>query len=244
MIFHSILFSVNSAKENCYVYMLMMLLHSLLKTKSLQDTDTYVIMVNADVSNLLQSIELFRRPNIKIIVMPDPKTLIDGMAWRYQLHRMMDIIGQTVCYLDVDMLCVRPMKVDIPDDVEGAILVCPEGANDDTNYSASEHPLRLPCGVTSGFFIYKCNHLVLQLMEETYYNIRTHSVQYYTLDQPHFNKALQDKPFVNYMNPKTLSFNGHNIDPSDPPVFINCCGDPGSGHFHLLKMLQFFIAAH
>lgn len=240
MIFHSCVFSLGDAKENCYVYMLMMLLQSLLKTKTLQATDTYVIMVDLKTWSVLQTIGLFKQPNIDLIIMPTPETILEGMTWRYRLHRQMDILDKTVCYIDVDMLCVRNMKVELPDTTIDMLLVFPEGKPDDSNY-AGNMSLTTPYGVSSGFFIYKCGPNVLQFLEEVYYNIRTGLVDYYTLDQPHFNKALQDKPFGHYMSHKTLSFNGHNIDPADPPVFINCCGDPGSGHFHLVKMLQFFI---
>lgn len=231
---------MDNAKENCYVYMLMMLLQTLLKTKTLQATDTYVIMVDHETWSVLQTIGLFKQPNIELIIMPKPTTILEGMSWRYRLHRQMDILGQTVCYMDVDMLCSRNMKVSIPD-VEDMLLVFPEGKPDDSNY-AGDMSLTIPYGVSSGFFIYKCGPKVLQCMEEVYYKIRTAETVYYTLDQPHFNKTLEDKPFCHYMSNKTLAFNGHNIDPADPPVFINCCGDPGSGHFHLVKMLQFFIS--
>lgn len=217
----------------------MMLLQSLLKTKTLQATDTYVIMVDLKTWSVLQTIGLFKQPNIDLIIMPTPKTILEGMNWRYRLHRQMDILDKAVCYMDVDMLCVRNMKVELPD-VADALLVLPEGKPDDPNY-AGNMSLTKPYGVSSGFFVYKCGPNVLQFLEEVYYTIRTGLVDYYTLDQPHFNKALQDKPFCHYMNPKAVSYNGHDIDPSDPPVFINCCGDPGSGHFHLVKMLQFFI---
>ena len=218
----------------------MMLLQSLLKTKTLQATDTYVIMVDLETWQVLHTISLFKQPNIDLIIMPTPKTILEGMTWRYRLHRQMDILGKTVCYMDVDMLCVRNMKIELPD-VKDMLLVFPEGKPDDSNYTGNTIPLTRPYGVSSGFFIYKCGPKVLQCMEEVYYKIRTQTTEYYTLDQPHFNKALEDKLFFHYLSHKTLSFNGHNIDPADPPVFINCCGDPGSGHFHLLKMLQFFI---
>ena len=218
----------------------MMLLQSLLKTKTLQATDTYVIMVDLKTWEVLQTIGLFKQPNIDLIIMPTPETILEGMTWRYRLHRQMDILDKAVCYMDVDMLCVRNMKIELPD-VANALLVFPEGKPDDSNYMTFQTPLKTAFGVSSGFFVYKCGPKVLQFLEEVYYNIRTGLVPYYTIDQPHFNKALEDKDFFHYMNPKAVSYNGHNIDPSDPPVFINCCGDPGSGHFHLVKMLQFFI---
>ena len=243
MLFHSIIFSMNDPKENCYVYMLMMLLQSLLKTKTLQDTDVYFIMVDPETQQLLETIAIFNKPNIKFISMPKPTTILEGMAWRYQLHRQKDIIGQTVVYMDIDMLCVQNMKVDIPDTTIDMLIVFPEGKSDDSNYAGAAD-LQIPYGVSSGFFVYKCGYSVVQFMEEVYHKIRNDPVQYYTLDQPHFNKTIENKNFVSYMKPNTLSFNGHNIDLADPPVFINCCGDPGSGHFHLLKMLQFFIGLH
>ena len=222
--------------------MLMMLLHSLIRTKTLKDDDTYVIMTDKETKKILDTIAIFKRPNVKFIEVDSPKTMLEGMSLRYQLHRYTDVIGKTICYMDVDMLCVREMTIEIPDDVKDALLVFPEGKNDDSNYAMADSPLTIPYGASSGFFIYKCGYKVLQFMEEVYHNIRTKPEAYYTLDQPYFNKALEGKDFCNYINKNTLSFNGHNIDPADPPIFINCCGDPGSGHFHLLKMLQFFFA--
>lgn len=237
MIFYSCVFSLEGSTDISYIHMLMILYKSLVFTKSLTDKDIYYVMADKETIKLIAEIELLKQ--IVLIPMPTPKTVMEGMCWRYQLHRQMDILGKTVCYMDVDMLNIRPFNFNFTDDKDDDMLVYPEGANDDRNYSFTGSPLAIPYGVTSGFFACKYGPKVLQFMEEVYYNIKRASVKHYTLDQVHFNKAIEGKDFISYMPDNIVSFNGNNN--KDTAVFINCCGEPGNGTIHLTKMLQFVL---
>ena len=238
MIFHSCVFSLDSAQKNEYIYMLMVLYSTLKRNSSIAKGDIYYLMADEDTAEVIKGIPCLS--DLNIIPMPKPKTLLEGMAWRYQLHRNIDLVGESVIYLDVDMLNIKQIRIEIPTDLEDLIIVYPEGSNTDTNYTGSGGSLAMPMGVSSGFFIYKCGSKVIQFMEEVYHKIRTDPKVYYTLDQPHFNKTIEGKDFCMYMDKATMLFNGHG-ERKDNTMFINCCGCPGDGAFHFRKVLEFLL---
>ena len=232
MIYYSCIFL-----KTDYVHMLMILYSSLLKNITLDDT--YYVMADEETIKHITDIPMLKQ--IKLIKMPTPKTVIEGMSWRYQLHRHIDILSKCVCYMDVDMICIRPFNFNFQESTD-ELLIYPEGQNDDRNYSSTGGTLAIPYGATSGFFAAKYGPNVLQFMEEVHYTIRRASVKHYTLDQIHFNTIIEKRfkeQFIKYMPSTILSFNGHNN--KDTAVFINCCGDPGNGKFHLSKMLEFIL---
>lgn len=244
MIYHSCVFSLSAqqlAQKNEYIYMLMMLYSTLKRVSSIAEGDIYYLMADEDTAEVIKGIPCLS--DLNIILMPKPKTLLEGMAWRYQLHRHIDLVGKSVMYLDVDMLNIKQIRIEIPADLEDVMIVYPEGLNTDTNYTGSGGSLAtlaIPMGVSSGFFIYKCGAKVIQFLEEVYHKIRTHTEIYYTLDQPHFNKTIEGKDFCMYMDHATVLFNGHG-ERKDNTLFINCCGCPGDGAFHFRKMLEILL---
>ena len=234
-IWYSVVFSLDNSKH--YVYMLMMLVASMVKTKSLQEKDTFYVLCDRKTSFLINSVPNLIK-HITLIIKDDPKSVLEGCKWRYELHKHVNVFDKTCCYIDVDMLCIKTTH--IADLEENQIVVFPEGDSKDSNYSG-DMPIKTPIGFTSGFFAYRVGFDVLAILEDISYKIEQNYNRpqpYYTLDQPYFNKALEDKQILLFPS-NIISFNGNNNMPE--AHFINFCGDPGDGNTHLLKMINAII---
>ena len=235
MIFYSCVFSLENATKNEYVYMLMLLYASLKKTQTLETGDMYYLMADPETADVVRGVSCLSE--IVIITMPKPATMLEGMSWRYQFHRQTDVMFQKVCYLDVDMLCLKKFKLDIQD--KDLLCVYPEGAVTDANYCGSK-PLKGQVGVSSTMFAYSLGEKTLQLLESILHKIRTDPQENYTLDQPYLNHGIEeDIAPVALLPNNIISFNGHNNLPE--AYFLNCCGCPGDGAFHFRKMLEIFV---
>lgn len=235
MIWYSVVFSLNDSKT--YVYMLMMLVASMVRTKSLQEKDTYYVICDEEVASFIKNIPLLTK-NVTLIEKPRPKSLLEGCSWRYQLHKHVDVFDKTCCYLDVDMLCIKTTH--IAELQENQMIVYAEGKSDDSNF-CGDMVLKSQLGFTSGFFAYRIGFDVLSVLEEISHKIEQNidKKPYYTLDQPYFNKALEDKNILLLFPEHVVSFNGHNNLPQ--AHLINFCGEPGNGDFHFMKMLQMVL---
>ena len=212
--------------------MLMILYASLKKTKSLVCGDMFYLMADDATANIVRGVPGLSE--IIVIPMPTPATLLEGMSWRYQFHRHTDVMFQNVCYLDVDMICLKQFKLQISD--RDILCVYPEGSSSDNNYSGAQKPLKGLVGYSSTLFAYNLGEHVLQLFEGILYKMRVEPENHYTLDQPYFNHALQAFSRFVQLPDTLLSFNGHNNMPG--AYFINYAGSPGDGAFHFLKGLQ------
>ena len=233
MLFYSCIFTTADNKPNEYMYMSMILYASLVKSKSLTANDSYCILCDTDSATILKNIPILNK--IQLLVLPKPKTILEGMLWRYQLYKYMDITNKDCMYLDVDMICIKETHFNIHPD---SFLVFPEGSPTDSNY-CGDMALTMPYGCTSGFFGYNCGHSVIHTFERILNSVNvSEPKKYYTLDQPYFNKALEGKT-VYTMPEYILSFNGHTNRAT--AHFINCCGDPGDGPLHFTKMLQILL---
>lgn len=233
MIWYSCIFNLTDSKD--YLYMLMILVSSMLRTKSLQEKDTYYLVCDPETASLVKTSPLLKR--LTLIEREKPKSVLEGCKWRYELHKHADVFDKTCCYLDVDMICIKTTH--LAELQENQMIVYPEGKSTDSNYCGDMF-LKCPVGFTSAFFAYKVGFDVLAILEDISYKIEQgHERVYYTLDQPYFNKALEDKTNLLTFPNHLLSFNGHTNMPE--AHFINCCGEPGNGAFHFVKMLNMIL---
>lgn len=232
MIFYSCIFTIDN-KPNEYVYMFMILYSSLIKNKSLTNEDSYYILCDKDSAKLLSDIPMLQ--NVRLVTLPKPASLLEGMLWKYQLYKYVDIVDKDCFYIDVDMICIKETHFKLHSD---KFYVYPEGKPNDSNY-CGDMVLKMPYGYTAGFFGYNCGPSVVQTFESLLASADlSQPKKYYTLEQPYFNKALDDKT-VTIMPPYVLSFNG--LTNKGTAHFINCCGDPGDGPLHFTKMLQYIV---
>ena len=237
MFFHSVLFSPDSAKKNQYLYMLILMVKSMLKTGTLQKGDTYFLSIDAETLEELKKTSIAKV--FTIILMDKPKSLLEGMSYKYRLVQALDkagikLDGKSVWYLDVDMLSLKPFRPEAP---FGRFAVYPEGHKTDSNYCPPGQELAIPQGVSAGFFGYNVSDGVRKVFAEVLDMIKYYQGSLYTIEQPFFNKCLTREMCAS-LEPPVVSFNGNNH--LDKAFWLNLAGDPGDGNFHFVKQLEFY----
>ena len=246
MLFHTLCFTPLTLKHNPehneYVYMLMLLVETLRRTKTyVPGRDQFVVMTDRATLPIIQQIRSLQ--DLNFVVMPRVSSVYEGMRWKYMLDHVISLVNQTVCYVDVDHLSVRPFTLSLDPD---SLALYPEGKPDDTNYCGkSTTPLLLPSGFSAGFFAYSYGPKVAGFFKDVLKSMSgQHPPYWYTLDQPHFNRTVEQEVAkggpLHMLSPDMISFNGHGSN--DKCALISLAGEPGNGSFHLRKMMDMFMA--
>lgn len=233
MYFYTICFSLGDPKSNCYLYMLMMMVHTLTLTGTFKPiSDKFFVITDEATGCVINKLSILN--SVEVVPVPRCKDVYEMMKWKYRLHNYIDLSGQDTLYLDVDMLGLKPLRFTLPEDT---FLVAPEGQATDKNYCAAG-PLRLPWGVSAGIFGYRFGPKVRQVFEHVLQRMEADPERYYTLDQPHFNIAFPHTKFLT-VPAGGISFNGHGD--LSKAFLMNLAGEPGDGPFHYLKMLEMYM---
>ena len=229
MYFYSVIFG-----DIRYVYMAMMMLKSLESVP----TEGHILIVSQALVSVIESLNFFGDPRFRIIVVPAPRDGYDGMRYRYILPEIFDCTGKDFTYIDCDMLFVRDYTIIIPTD---SFLVYNEGMIENTDYSGSDTFMTISPGqkgLTSGFFMFNYGSKVAATFQRILASMDC-TARFYTLDQPHFNKALySDDVQIEFLPDTFLCDNMHSA--LDTCKFVNFCGDPGNGEAHFRKMFDIF----
>lgn len=229
MYYYWVVYSLTKA-ANKYLDMFVLSYTSFKRMGIFKDTDTLILLCDEDTEKRASVLQCIK--DVKRIIVPKPKNHLEGMLYRYRLHKYYPIgVGAQCVSLDVDLLCIRPFRVSCP---ENTLLAYPEGSPKDTNY-CGDMTLNSPHGCSATFFSYTFSPLIKCLLEAV-----DGTKEYYTVDGPYYNKALDIyQTNVKYLPTDMISFNGNNH--WDKAVLLNLCGDPGDENLHWSKMLDFFI---
>jgi len=229
MYYYWVVYSL-TANANKYLDMFCIAYMSLLKNGVITDTDTAILLCDQDTANKAQYFRCLAK--VKKVIVPKPKTHLEGMLYRYRLHEYFPLQEGDICMsLDVDMINIRPFMLECPKDT---LLAYPEGKPTESNY-CEDMTLTTPHGCSATIFCYSFSETIKDLLD---------SVQgekhYYTINGPYYNKALEKfQKNVKYLPKPILCFNGHNPNPTN--LFINLAGDPGDESIHWIKMLDCFL---
>lgn len=239
MLFYTLCFSFDDPKSNLYIYNVLLLYKSLKKSGTFTNSDAFIIMADEPTAKRLSTFGLLK--DCQFVIIPKPKNMLDGMLYKYRLPEFVGIPDYTLLtYIDSDMISVRPIHTFLPKDY---ICVFPEGKVDDTNYCGDAlpegHSGPTKNGYTAGFFSYSLGERTRAFFRKVIETAEASGKVYYTLDQVHFNRALDHRHTIE-MNYDTVSFNGHTH--LDKCRFINCCGDPGDQLLHWDKMLNIYLS--
>jgi len=238
MIFFSVVFTLQGRKasENKYINMFWLMFQSLYKSGTFDPTrDNMYVMADEASWDMIQARWNFTTPFIYWIRIPPPRTLLEGIARRYEFFDLAEIRnGATALYLDVDFLCLKKFEVALPPDT---IAVLPEGGSADPNYCGEGAWAQLDhAGLSAGFWAVCIGPDMRALMYEIIASVARGPHNFYTCEQPHFNAAITKKTRAVSFEPAIVSFNGHgNIKAA---YFINFAGCPGDAEFHFQKMRQ------
>lgn len=233
---YTICCSLGDPRSNCYLYMLMMLVHTLQKSGTFQPAkDKFFVMADDATGAVINKIGLLNC--VEVIPVDKPKDVLDMMKYKYLFPKYIDCSKQTVLYLDVDFLSIKPLRLEgqIPED---AFAVVPEGPANHSNYCPPYSRLQTQFGATAGIFAYHYGPTVQKVFSYILNRIANDPERFYTLDQPHFNVGYPNAKFV-VIPPAAISFNCQGD--LSKAVLINLAGEPGDGPFHFLKMLEVFL---
>ena len=251
MIIYTILFTLPNKKpeENRYVELFKMWLTFILRNGGLTDSDAIVIIVDIETLKHLETqvLPMFYRTasniHFRCIPVPQPKTLTEGMLLRYTNIAGND--GDTLLYLDLDILVVSSLKHDIPLLHPDQLIVMPEGKMVHALYACNlvnADEVNDMCGFSSGSFGF-CYGQGIQAFFD---NIRQDALLIkdsprYTVDQPFFNKWLASCITANalpihIMLMRTSMIEQNVYKAAEGTVLINYAGDPGVDSSHYQKV--------
>jgi len=232
MYFYSVIFG-----DVRYVYMAMIMLKSLQSVAS----EGHILLVSSDLIDIVQTLNFFGDPRFRVLVVPPPRDVYDGMRYKYLLPALFDCTGRDFTYIDCDMLCVRPYTMPVPPD---SFMVYNEGLIKNTDYSGSDDFMTVSPGqkgLTAGFFMFNYGPRVAATFRRILASMDECDARFYTLDQPHFNKALYSEGTqIHFLPDDFISYNMHSH--LDTCSFVNFCGDPGNGDAHFRKMFDVFTS--
>jgi hypothetical protein len=234
MLYYSIVFSLDDPKTNPYVWMFCLLIKSMMQTGTFTKKDTYYVLSdNKTIPCITDHLGEYIQ-YVEFLEIPKPTTLLEGMLWKYKLHTIIDIKNKDCMYLDVDMLSVLPFFPPIPEDT---LCVLPEGNPENIDYCGC-WKLDAPCGFSAAFFAFNFGPRVYAYFEEINHLASITNETFYTIEQPFFNKALENAPHV-FFDDKLVSINAH--ENLDTCCFISYAGEPGNAYFHWQKGLAYFL---
>ena len=252
MIVYTVLFTLPNKKpeENRYVELFKIWFTFLLKNGGLKESDKIVIIVDTETLHHLQTqiIPSFYRKLSNIhfhcIPVPQPQNLTEGMLLRYT--NMAGNYGDTLLYLDLDILVVKSLQYDIPLLHPNQLMVMPEGKMAHPLYAANlvnADEIRDMCGFSSGSFAFCYGEGI----QEFFNKIKQEALEIkdnprYTVDQPFFNKWLfltintSALPIhIMLMRYNMIEQNVYEV--KEETVLINYAGDPGVDSSHYQKVL-------
>jgi len=257
-----ILFTVDGKdpEQNDYVQIFIFWLMSLLKSKSLTKNDLLLITVDHETLDYLERftpmIEIVNRLGSKLFIQQrtKPKSLVEGMLWRYINYAYKENI---YIYCDIDILICMPINKLISQLETNTVYVYEEGNLSAGVYSQgileSEFELiklissNLP-GLNSGLFVFTDNLQKKIIFEkiEKYINSTPAINIYY--DQCLLNRAIYTSQAEKIINVNTILLrkntihynNGFMLKNKEIPIFYDCNGDVAVGYRHLHRIINTF----
>ena len=260
---YTILFTLEDkpVHKNQYIQMFLIWLSFLVKSKSLTENDTLCVIGDRYTLNYVKHetpFEVIKKNLVSSFIFMEaeqPKTLLEGCMLKYnQLIRsdvMLAANYDILMYTDIDVIINKSIKTLV---IEPNSIVIHE--ENDFNYDyfsegipENEKKEFLKCnsllrGLSAGKFIIYGKSLVFDIfkMIVNYNEVKTN---YYTLEQPLFNRAIYnyiyiEKKSVNIygLNPYCIHYNS--VQPSNDMncILIDCAGKPGHYIDHMEKMLN------
>lgn len=225
-------------KENKYIKIFQTWVSKLVQNGGLGRDDFLLISVDErtieylkTTSGILGTLLSYLKCPYAFKIFPAPKTILDGMKIRYTPH---EFTQDAYMYLDIDVLIMKPLKGILEDTHPDKLYVCTEGTLRDENYGADMSATDDP-GYTSAIFLVTGNHtqkVLFRRIDELYV-----PKDYYTLDQPFFNRVVYMMPRNDKVLTRVHSFNGHGYSKGDT-IFLNCGGEPARDEIHYDKIQE------
>jgi hypothetical protein len=243
-----IIYTIHDRKveENKYIGIFLLWLSQLIKVGGLGKDDSLHMYIDKRTVEYLFKDSIFGSLlgkatfQTQIFGVEPPKTHLEGMMWKYILS---DYMQNVYMYIDIDILILKPLKGFLDSVVPNKIYVCIEGNLIDSDYGAdiiSEEFKKGRPGFSAGKFIIYGKDLRDSLFG-TVQAICNHTKNYYTVEQPFFNRALLDMENIDVklLQGPIVSLNKIDYN-KDVTILFDCAGEPGNGETHYSKIHDIF----
>ena len=260
---YTILFTLDNVPchKNKYIDIFITWYTFLIKSKSLNENDLLVLIIDKYTLQYLVSLESFKyihessyfSKNTKSIVIKQPKTVMEGCMWKYNVLNeiiLNEFNRDIYIYIDTDVIINKSLKI-ITDKMKPN-TICIKEENSNRNYYFEGIPqnemdiiLKFNMnGITAGHFAFYGKSIMLEIFNKIieYNKIETH---YETLEQPLFNRAIFNyyiiEKKINVLHTMNSLISNYSIPVNFNSVLIDCCGDPGNDLAHYEKIMNVLL---
>jgi hypothetical protein len=246
----------NNPKENKYISMFLIWFKLLIKNGGLKSSDRLVVLIDGPTAEALQEYDILSHLidiaefQFKAIVIEQPVSLTAGIAKRYTIYDFLEI-NTIVCHLDVDVMCIKPIRKIICENLLNSdIAIYLEGNSMGAYYlyelkdeiGISEDEMKKTAGITGAIYFFRTSPDIMAQFKRLYTRIITAEKQNIT-DQPYWNELFWNLRKINYpitvIPDSAVETSLSNL--SDDTCLLNLCGEPGDGNFHWQKVLTAYL---
>jgi hypothetical protein len=261
-----ILFTLDghAVEKNQYFSVFLMWLSQLVLKGELQQDDRLVIKIDDPTFQFAQNNQYFTRLlhqlqcKIDFILHPQPKSLLEGMMWKYStVNYSQDIF----MYCDIDVFILKPIH-SFTDSIDtDCIMIHTENLPvSDPFFGAAftqEELVKLPThlkGINAGKFIIRGKR-EQELLFSTIRKLNSDidGLSFVCCEQPFFNKAVYttlDQLDYQIFDEKDIVMGfrtdlyGQYEKEKDEYFLFDCCGNAGDGSKHFQSMFSTFLMLH
>ena len=260
---YTILFTLEDkpVHKNQYIQMFLIWFSYVVKSKSLNENDTLWIIGDRYTLNYLkhetpfENITKLLLCTYGLIEAEQPKTLMEGCMMKYNQLIRHDIIRShnydILIYTDIDVIINKTFKTLV---MEPNSIIIHEENDFNFNYFSEGIPENeknefLKCnsqikGLSAGKFIIYGKSLAIDIFNRIV-NYNSDKSNYYTLEQPLFNRAIYNYIYIDKketrlhnLNPYCVHYNNLPMTNINDCMLIDCAGKPGHYIDHMEKMLN------
>jgi hypothetical protein len=265
---YTILFTLEHipCHKNKYIDVFIIWLSFLIKSKSLNENDKAVVLMDKYTFQYLNSLPAFiniikqnkYEKNVFYIILKQPKTVMEGCMWKYTTfnERVLNQFSADIYfYMDTDILINKSLKI-ITDQMKPNSIYIDE--RDNSHYKNNEYyyfdgipqnemELFMTSnikGVSAGNFAFYGKYIMLEIFNRIieYNKVET---KFETLEQPLFNRALFnyyiiDKK-INVLHNMNSLITSYSVPINFDSTLIDCCGDPGNDLEHYEKIVNILV---
>ena len=260
---YTILFTLDSipCHKNKYIDLFITWFTFLIKSKSLNENDLLVIIIDKYTLQYLETLESFTNI-VKLcytcyIKVKQPKTVMEGCMWKYNVldQKILNQYDKDIYfYMDIDVIINKSFKIITDQMKPNTICIREEESilSDYVDYFFQGIPqnemdifinLNIK-GLTAGFFAFYGKSIMLEIFDKIieYNKVKTN---YETLEQPLFNRAIYNyyiiEKKINTLNTMNSLTSKYSIPVNFDSVLIDCCGEPGNDLAHYEKVINLLL---
>ena len=268
---YTILFTLDNipCHKNKYIDIFITWFTFLIKSKSLNENDVVLVIIDKYTLQYLEGLESFieivnnnyYRNNIKYNIQKQPKTVMEGCMWKYNIldTKMLNQFNKDIyIYMDTDVLINKSFKI-ITDQMKPNTICIHEektSANEINSSLLYYYFEGIPQnemdifvnlnikGLTAGHFAFYGKSIMLEIFNKIieYNKVKTN---YETLEQPLFNRAIYNyyiiEKKINVLHTMNSLVSSYSVPVNFDSVLIDCCGDPGNDLEHYEKVINVLL---